>query len=158
MDIRVVRFPKISTAQKPDIRGSLRSVVNHAPQAEAFVEQATARLRPSWTRIYEFRRRLATVAVCLITAWLFVHVIFAANGMVVYQQKRAEYQALDKEIFELQKENERFSKQISGLKTDPAAIEREAREQLHYARPGEVIYVSPTASPAQPPVNNSAKY
>ena len=158
MDIRVARFPKIAPVSKPDLRGSLRSVVNHAPQAEALVAQATAKLRPSWTRIYGFRRRLATVAVGLITAWLFVHVIFAANGMVVYKQKRAEYQFLNKEIIELQKENEKFSKQISGLRTDPAAIEREAREQLHYARPGEVIYVSPSAAPAQLPVTNSAKY
>ena len=33
--------------------------------------------------------------------------------------------------------------QIDHLKSDPDAIEREAREKLHYARPGEVIYALP---------------
>jgi cell division protein FtsB len=32
----------------------------------------------------------------------------------------------------------------------PDAIEHEAREKLHYAKPGEVIYTLPAASPAQP--------
>ena len=42
-------------------------------------------------------------------------------------------------------------KQIDQLKSDPDAIEREAREELHYAKPGEVIYTLPAA--AQQPVS-----
>jgi cell division protein FtsB len=36
--------------------------------------------------------------------------------------------------------------------SDPDAIEHEAREKLHYARPGEVIYTLPEPPPqaAQP--------
>jgi cell division protein FtsB len=30
------------------------------------------------------------------------------------------------------------------LKSDPNAIEHQAREELHYTRPGEVIYTLPT--------------
>ena len=36
--------------------------------------------------------------------------------------------------------------QVQRLQSDPEAIEREAREKLHYAKPGEVI----VAMPAQP--------
>ena len=57
----------------------------------------------------------------------------------------------------LQKENDHYVKQIGALKNDPTMIEREAREQLHYARRGEVIYVSPSVAATQPPVTNSAK-
>jgi cell division protein FtsB len=32
---------------------------------------------------------------------------------------------------------------IERLKSDPDAIEHEAREKLHYAKPGEVIYTLP---------------
>ena len=43
---------------------------------------------------YRTRRKLATGAVAFLAVWLGFHVIFGANGMVVYHQKRAEYQKL----------------------------------------------------------------
>ena len=82
--------------------------------------------------------------------------MFGANGMVVYRQKKAEYQSLHKEINSLQKENEQYTEQIKALETDPKTIEKEAREQLHYARPGEVIYVEPTP-PAPKPSTHAAR-
>jgi len=86
-----------------------------------------------------------------------MHVTFGANGMVVYRAKRAEYQRLQKEIDALQNENSRYTGQIKDLKTDPRAIEKEAREQLHYTRPGEVIYVSPAPPQPQSPATNAAR-
>ena len=47
---------------------------------------------------------------------------------------------LRQQIQDLQQENARLRDHIERLKSDPDAIEHEAREQLHYARPGEVIY------------------
>ena len=93
----------------------------------------------------------------MVTVWLFLHVMFGANGMVVYRQKRAEYQALRHEIDGLQKENDHYTGQIKALQTDPKTIEKEAREQLHYARPGEVVYVAPAASPRLTPGTNAAQ-
>ncbi|MGB8325811.1 MAG: septum formation initiator family protein [Candidatus Acidiferrum sp.] len=111
-------------------------------------ERTITKIRPGLIWIYSLRRRIATASVLGLTVWLFVHVTFGANGMMVYRAKRAEVISLQKEIDSLQKENDRYSKQINDLKTDPGTIEKEAREQLHYARPGEVVYVSP-AQPAQ---------
>jgi cell division protein FtsB len=92
---------------------------------------------------YRSRRKLATVAVGLLACLLTVHVVLGANGMVVYQHKKAEYRALDKEIEDLKRENERLAERVKALKTDPKTIEKEAREQLRYTRPGEVVYVLP---------------
>ncbi|HZQ21317.1 MAG TPA: septum formation initiator family protein [Terriglobales bacterium] len=131
-------------------------VAEHAPQAEAFAARAIERTRPLWTWLYISRRRLATAAVVSLTVWLFLHVTFGANGMVVYRQKRAELQSLRQENEQLQKENARFSEQIKALKSDPKMIEKEAREQLHYARPGEVVYVAPALPAAAKPSTNSA--
>jgi cell division protein FtsB len=103
------------------------------------------------------RRRIATIAVTLLAAALFVHVMFGANGMVVYKQKRAEYQALRKQIVEEQQENERYTQQIQGLKSDQKSIEKEAREQLGYAKPGEYVYVPPVTARPAPPATHSAK-
>ena len=77
--------------------------------------------------------------------------------MMVYRAKRAEVISLQKEIDSLQKENDRYNKQINDLKTDPKTIEKEAREQLHYARPGEIVYVSPAPVNAEPSPTNSAQ-
>ena len=74
--------------------------------------------------------------------------------MIVYRQKKDELQSLQTEVDRLQKENEHYADQIQSLKSDPAAIEKEAREVLHYARPGEFIYVSP--NPPAKPNNNRA--
>ena len=66
--------------------------------------------------MYVLRRRLATATVAALTAWLFVHVVFGANGMVVYRQKKAEYQSLEKEINGLQKDNTGYNAEIKALK------------------------------------------
>ncbi len=94
------------------------------------------------------RRKLATAGVALLACLLAVHVVAGPNGLFPYQQKRAEHRKLEKEVQQLQVENERLARQIESLKSDPKAVEKEAREQLRYARPGEVVYTLP--SPPQP--------
>ena len=166
MDLRIKR-PEIRIL--PRAQRGLSALVERAPKAEAFGRRVGHRigspigravnkkLHPAFAWLYRARRRLATVAVAVVTVWLFLHVMFGANGMVVYRQKRAEYQNLNHEIDQLQKENDRYTAQIKALQTDPETIEKEAREQLHYARPGEVVYVSPAPPPIQMPSTNAAQ-
>lgn len=106
---------------------------------------------------YRARRRLATAGVGVLVVWLAFHVIFGANGMVVYQNKRAEYQKLQKDMQQLEDENQRLSKQVDQLRNDPKAIEREAREQLHYTKKGELVYLLPNQKPDKPPADASAE-
>ena len=141
----------------PNPEVGLRTLVERAPQAEAWADGMMLKLRPTLAMFYGIRRRLATGAIAVFSVWFFVHVMFGANGMVVYQQKKSEYQNLRKEIEGLQQENGRFTQQIKSLETDPKAIEKEAREQLHYARPGEVIYVSPPPTRPTATESKSAK-
>jgi cell division protein FtsB len=155
MDIRVKRLPNFRLFPKP--QNGFRALVERAPQAEAFAERTLEKLHPTLSTIYTFRRRIATGVVGVLTVWLFVHVMFGANGMVVYRQKRAEYQDLRREIDSLQRENDGFNKQINALKTDPKTIEKEAREVLHYTKPGEVVFVAPNVPNAPIPGNHSAK-
>jgi len=151
----VKRFSRIARFPRPE--DGLRAVVDRAPQAEALAASWIERVRPLAMRIYALRRRIATIAVAVLAASLFVHVMFGANGMVVYKQKRAEHQELRKQIVQVQQENDRYTQQIQGLKTDQTAIEKEAREQLGYAKPGEYVYVPPTLAKPAPPANHSAQ-
>ena len=145
--------PKIARIPRP--AEGLRAVAEHAPQAEAMALSCVERVRPYAQQMYAYRRRIATIAVALLAVTLFVHVMFGANGMVVYKQKRAEYQVLRKQIDQVQHDNDRYTQQIQGLKSDEKAVEKEAREQLGYAKPGEYVYVPP--SPPKPPGNHTAK-
>jgi cell division protein FtsB len=92
--------------------------------------------------------RPAGTAVAILLALLLTwHVIHGKHGLSFWQQKRVEDRALENEIRELQQENGALHSRIEQLKSDPEAIEQEARKRFHYARPGEVIYTLP-AEPA----------
>jgi cell division protein FtsB len=102
--------------------------------------------------MYRMRRRIATAAAVALAVFLSYHVIVGQNGVTAYQQKRSEDKLLQKQILELQEENARMKEHADHLQNDPDAIEHEARERLHYTRPGEVIYTlndKPAASPAK---------
>jgi cell division protein FtsB len=153
MDFRL-NVPKIRIVPSPE--GRLRTMAQGADQAEAIATRIRGRIDPFFQMLYSLRTRIATAAVSLLAIWLFAHVVFASNGMIVYRSKRSEYQDLQKQIQQLQKDNARYSSQIDQLKNDPQRIEKEAREQFHYARPGEVIYVSPPQPASQAPATHTA--
>jgi cell division protein FtsB len=97
------------------------------------------------------RRKLATIGVFALVLFLGFHVIFGANGMVVYTNKRSQYRSLQKETQDLDEENAKLTKQVEELRNDPKAIEKEAREQLGYAKKGEIIYTMPEKRAQQSP-------
>ena len=91
------------------------------------------------------RRKVATAGAALLALGVGYHVIFGANGVTVYEQKRQETHALNAQLQQLQQENDRLKDHVDRLQDDPNAIEHQAREELRYTRPGEVIYELPTA-------------
>lgn len=118
---------------------------DRAPRAEAVAARWIECARPAWSWLAVEWRRLGTAAALLLIVGVLLHAMFGANGMVVYRQKRGELQSLQSEVEQLSTENDQYVDQIKALKSDPAAIEKEAREQLHYTKPGEFIYVAPEA-------------
>jgi cell division protein FtsB len=155
MDFRVKDISRIRRFPSP--QDGLRAMAERAPQAEALAASWMESARPLGMRVYGLRRRIATIAVTMLASLLFVHVMLGANGMIVYKQKRMEYESLQRRIVQEKKENELYAQKIQGLKTDEKAIEKEAREQLRYLRPGEYVYVPAAAANPAPPANHSAK-
>lgn len=113
----------------------------------------SARMAPVqrlWVAAFAGRRKVATLAAAALALGVGYHVVFGANGLTVYMQKRAETRALKQQTMELQRENNALEDHVDRLRSDPDAIEHEAREDLRYAKPGEVIYTLPDSqSPSQ---------
>ena len=103
-----------------------------APLSERALKFAQRAWRPAGTAV--------AVVLALMLGW---HVVNGNHGLSVWQQKRVEDNHLRKEIDQLEQENAHLRDRIVHLKSDPGAIEHEAREKLHYAKPGEVIYALP---------------
>lgn len=101
---------------------------------------------------YRLRRRIATAAAIALAVFLGYHVVVGQNGITAFEQKRQEDKQLQKQIRDLEDENARLKDHVDHLQNDPDAIEHEARERLHYTRPGEVIYTLNSAPSAAPPL------
>jgi cell division protein FtsB len=99
-----------------------------------------ASLREAYGAVSIGRRKIATVAAAALALGVGYHVMFGPNGLTVYEQKRHETQVLTQQMQILQRENDQLKGHVDRLQSDPNAIEHQAREELHYTRPGEVIY------------------
>jgi cell division protein FtsB len=116
-----------------------------------WIQRMTIRVA-GWT--YRNRRRAATVLVVLATLGFGYNAVFGVNGINMFEHKRAEDRAIQQHIIQLRQENQQLQRNIQELQSDPDAIEHEARERLHYARPGEVIWTeNGPASGQQPAVS-----
>src|SRR5208283_4808570 len=92
--------------QFPTPQEGLRAMAARVPQAQVLAASWVESSRPLASRLYALRRRIATITVTVLACLLFVHVMFGANGMIVYKQKRMEFESLKKRIGLEQKENE----------------------------------------------------
>jgi cell division protein FtsB len=104
------------------------------PLRERAVDWGMRMWRPAGTGVM--------VALALLLGW---HVFNGKHGLTSWQQNRTQEKSLRKEIDDLQQENSRLAVRVEKLKSDPNAIEHEAREKRHFARPGEVIVDLPAA-------------
>lgn len=95
-------------------------------------------------------RKGLTAAAAILAIAVGYHVVFGQNGLTAYEQKRHDAETLDSQVKSLQHENELLKGHVDRLQNDPGAIEHQAREELHYTRPGEVIYTLPPSNSSTP--------
>jgi cell division protein FtsB len=105
---------------------------------EPFAMRAAEKFSLSW-------RKAATGVAAVLALALAFHVFFGQDGIFLYAQKRHEARDYGAQIQQLQQENDKLQAHINDLQNDPSAIEQQAREQLHYTRPGEIIVTVPDA-------------
>jgi len=111
-------------------------------------------------------RRNAIFAMALLSLVMLMHEIFGRNGYMTLRQEKKQYTALQKHIQTVSEENKHLEQKIQALKNNPEAVEKQARDQLHLAKPGEIIYMLPgrtssptsTASEQTPPRNSPPQH
>lgn len=103
-----------------------------------------ASLRALFGRVSMERRKAATAVAAAFALAVAYHVVLGTNGLKGYEQKRQLKYQLTQQMQDLQRENDLLTEHVGRLQSDPNAIEHQAREELHYTRPGEVIYTLPS--------------
>ena len=86
------------------------------------------------------RQRAVVIAAAAVSTALIAVVIFGSRGLLHLRTLTTEQDELGKRIALLLHENEQLRTRIQRLRTDDRTLERLAREQLGFTRPGEVIY------------------
>jgi cell division protein FtsB len=69
--------------------------------------------------------------------------IFNDRGLLQVRSQSQRISALEAEVSKIEAENKQLTEEIHALRTDPAAIEKLAREELRLVKPGEVVLVTP---------------
>ncbi len=62
------------------------------------------------------------------------------NGLAKNRRLQGEARRVERENQDLRQENLRLRREARALAGEPAALERAAREELLYVRPGELVY------------------
>ena len=86
------------------------------------------------------KKRILIAASVLLAIYLLTSSIMGEMGLVKYYRMKAQYNTLTEEISTLKQDNARLVRDVRALRTDPACIERIARDKLGLARQGEIVY------------------
>ena len=125
---------------------------NGAAKGNILEARAAALAAAAKDRVVGWRRKAATVAAGALALGMAYGVVCGHNGLTAFAHKRQETRDLQGQMQRLQVENDRLRGHVDRLQNDPASIEHEAREDLHYTRTGEVIVTMPNKAAASQPL------
>jgi cell division protein FtsB len=109
----------------------------------------------------EFLRRNLSWFLAFALSLLLLQDIFGTHGLIAMRRSQQEAAQVQREIDQINDENRQLQGRVKALKSDPATIERIAREEMGLARPGEYIFKIPSkpgAPPAAEPPGSSARH
>ena len=87
--------------------------------------------------------RIALGVFGLLTVAVLVLAVFNDKGLLQVHMQSQKLSTIETDVAQIDAENKQLTKEIQGLRTDPAMIERLAREELKLVKPGEVVLVTP---------------
>lgn len=87
-----------------------------------------------------YRRRKILWVVSVAAVATAAALAFDGEGLRKYRLMRDQAAQLRQENAQLEAEIARLTREAQALRSNPAALERAAREELRFIRPGEFIY------------------
>jgi cell division protein FtsB len=87
------------------------------------------------------RQRIFRYSLLGISAAFMVSSLVGDNGLLSSLRARRQYAAAQQQLINLRNENRQLLEEMRRLKSDPAAIEEEARRTLGLIRPGETLVI-----------------
>ena len=87
------------------------------------------------------RRKASLLFSIIVFIALVVGALFGDGGILHLWKEQVRTAELVRELEALRVENGRLAEEISGLRSDPLAIERVAREELGLVGPDEVVFL-----------------
>jgi cell division protein FtsB len=87
--------------------------------------------------------RIALGVFGLLTVAILLLAVFNDKGALQVRAQAQKLNAIQADINRLDAENKALNSEIQGLRSDPNAIEKLAREELKLVKPGEVVLVTP---------------
>jgi cell division protein FtsB len=121
---------------------------NRNATAPPLEEETLGQRAARWLATY--MQRIGLVLLAGFVLFVVYFVFLGRDGVTAYMQKRRMSEQLQQQMRTLQQENQQMALHNQRLLNDPNAIEDAARRQLHYTRPGEVIYTLPENPDTQP--------
>ncbi len=73
--------------------------------------------------------------------FVFIWIAGPGNTWIHWAKAGLEIKRQERQIIEYRQEIERMDKRVNMLKTDRDTLEKFAREQFHFAAPGDDVYV-----------------
>jgi cell division protein FtsL len=87
--------------------------------------------------------RIALGVFGVLTVAMLLLAIFNDKGALQVRAQSQKLDTLESEIKKLENENKQLTDEIQALRSDPATIEKFAREELKLVKPGEIVLVAP---------------
>ncbi len=88
-------------------------------------------------------KRNAVFVLALFSLVMFMHEIFGHNGYLTYRHQKKEYNRLQQDVQTLSQQNQELQQKINALKNNPEAVLKQAHDQLHLVKPGQLVYMLP---------------
>ena len=95
------------------------------------------------------RRLLGGAALFVVVSALTV---YGVSAVIRVADMRREIDGMERDLATLRERTEALTRTVDRLRTDPAYIEKLAREELGYVRPGETVQKFPKGGAAAPAV------
>jgi cell division protein FtsB len=87
--------------------------------------------------------RIAAGVFGLLSIAMLLLAIFNDKGALQVRAQSQKLTTIQADIQKVEHENEQLGAEIKALKSNPAAIEKLAREELKLVKPGEVVLATP---------------